>query len=149
MLLILVIADLLYLCAELTQIMGDRMEDSTWKQITHHARFCASPLDKLYAYRAADTTIYMNSIFDLAKVEFGGKDYPLQEMDEAQKVSPPTNCSHSIRLVLVSCCTILFFVCVCDFRNSTTVYHSVMLRWSFIFSSGGANDEEYLSACFT
>lgn len=87
MLLILVIAHLFCFCAELTQVMGDGVEDSTWEKITSHARSCVCPLDKLYAYRAAYTTIYMNSTFDLTKVEFGGMEYPLHQMNEAQKVS--------------------------------------------------------------
>lgn len=69
--------------------MGDGVEDdSTWAAIVSHAGNCVIPLDKLYAYNAENATIYVNSIFALVKVEFGGVECPLGQLDEAQKVSP-------------------------------------------------------------
>ncbi|TVU23698.1 hypothetical protein EJB05_26077, partial [Eragrostis curvula] len=72
----------------LTQIVGDDMDDRTWSEIIRHARTCVVPGDKLYTYNTAQATIYVDSIFNLVKVELGGVEWPLQPLDEAQKVSP-------------------------------------------------------------
>lgn len=81
----------LFLCRS-TQIMGDSMEDFTWQRITRHARTCVvPPLDKVYAYSTAHATICVNYIFDLVKVELGGVECRLEQLDEGQKVSPPSS----------------------------------------------------------
>lgn len=88
-------------CGELTQIMYDGLEDcSTWVKITRHARNCIVPIDKVYVYGATHATIYINSIFDLVKVQLvpgptaisqGGVEWPQRQLDEAQKVSLTSN----------------------------------------------------------
>ncbi|GJN04853.1 hypothetical protein PR202_ga22429 [Eleusine coracana subsp. coracana] len=67
-------------------IMDGKMEDSTWEEITSYARTCIFPIDKVYAYSGVNATIYVNSIFDLVKVKFGGVECPRQQLDEAQKI---------------------------------------------------------------
>ncbi|TVU23693.1 hypothetical protein EJB05_26072, partial [Eragrostis curvula] len=70
---------------ELSAIVGDDMDDSTWSEIIDHARTCVVPGDKVYAYSTAHATIYVDSVFDLVKVELAGVEWPLQPLDEAQK----------------------------------------------------------------
>ncbi|KAL6626687.1 hypothetical protein ACP70R_030413 [Stipagrostis hirtigluma subsp. patula] len=68
---------------ELRAILGDGMTDRMWEATTSHAKTCA-PGDKVYAYGAAQVTIYVDSIFNLVKVDIGGVECPLQQLDRAQ-----------------------------------------------------------------
>ncbi|GJN05892.1 hypothetical protein PR202_ga23565 [Eleusine coracana subsp. coracana] len=64
-------------------ILGDGMTDRMWEVTTNHARTCASG-DKVYAYSAANGTIYVDSVFNLVKVEIGGVECSLQQLDRLQ-----------------------------------------------------------------
>ncbi|GJN05893.1 hypothetical protein PR202_ga23567 [Eleusine coracana subsp. coracana] len=68
---------------ELRTILGDGMTDRMWEVTTNHARTCASG-DKVYAYSAANGTIYVDSVFNLVKVEIGGVECSLQQLDRLQ-----------------------------------------------------------------
>ncbi|XP_062195532.1 protein SAR DEFICIENT 1-like [Phragmites australis] len=68
---------------ELRAILGEGMTDRMWEMTTNHARSCV-PGDKVYAHNAAHCTIYVNSVFDLVKVEFGGVECPLHQLNKAQ-----------------------------------------------------------------
>jgi hypothetical protein len=41
----------------------------------------------VYAYSSAGCTIYVNSVFNLVKVEIGGTECPLQQLNGDQTVS--------------------------------------------------------------
>jgi hypothetical protein len=56
------------------------MNDAMWGATTKHARTCV-PGDKVYVYTAGGGTIYVNSVFDLVKVEIGGIECPLQQLN--------------------------------------------------------------------
>ncbi|XP_062192461.1 protein SAR DEFICIENT 1-like [Phragmites australis] len=68
---------------ELRAILGDGMTDRMWEATTSHAKTCL-PGDKVYAYSGSHGTIYVNSIFNLVKVEFGGVEYPLHQLNKAE-----------------------------------------------------------------
>lgn len=68
------------------QILGDGMTDDMWEETAKHARTC-DPGDKVYVYTARGGTIYLNSLFDLVKVEIGGIEYPMQQLNMGQMVS--------------------------------------------------------------
>lgn len=68
------------------QILGDGMTDRMWEATTWHARTCV-PGDKVYVYTSGIFTIYVNSVFDLVKVEIDGFEYPLQQLNSNQTVS--------------------------------------------------------------
>lgn len=74
--------------------MGNGVEnDSTWENITNHARTHVNPGVKVYAYcSTVHATVYVNSVFHLVKAEFGNVECPLQQLDEVQKVRPSSNC---------------------------------------------------------
>jgi len=68
------------LCFAWDQILGDGMTDGMWEETTKHARTCY-PGAKVYVYTAGDCTIYVNSVFNLVKVEIGGTVCPLQQLN--------------------------------------------------------------------
>lgn len=69
------------------QIIGrTETKDRKWEAITKHAMTCV-PGDKVYAYRTVHGAIYVNSIFDVLKVEIDGAAQPVHQMDAAQTVS--------------------------------------------------------------
>lgn len=88
------------------------MEDCTWQLITEHARKCIVPVKKVYAYSTAYTTIYINSVYDLIKVAFGGVECPRQQLDKAQKVSPSSNRYCYFLSGLISFVKFLFYRCL-------------------------------------
>lgn len=46
-------------------------------------------LDKVYIYKKANVTVYLNSLFDRVKVDFDGVEHPAsRNLDEVQEVSP-------------------------------------------------------------
>ncbi|KAG2563909.1 hypothetical protein PVAP13_8KG373600 [Panicum virgatum] len=65
---------------QLRAILGDGMTDDMWEATTKHARTC-DPGNKVYVYTAGDCTIYVNSVFNLVKVEIGGTVCPLQQLN--------------------------------------------------------------------
>jgi len=65
---------------QLRAILGDGMTDGMWEETTKHARTCY-PGAKVYVYTAGDCTIYVNSVFNLVKVEIGGTVCPLQQLN--------------------------------------------------------------------
>ncbi|CAO2148240.1 unnamed protein product [Urochloa humidicola] len=71
---------------ELRAILGDGMTDRMWEVTTGHARSCVLG-DGVYVYKAPHGTIYVNSIFQLVKVELGGLEcpWPLEQLNTAQK----------------------------------------------------------------
>ncbi|KAF0920260.1 hypothetical protein E2562_034109 [Oryza meyeriana var. granulata] len=71
---------------ELRAIMGDGMTDRMWEVTTNHAKTCV-PGDKVYVYSTQQGTIYVNSIFQLVKVELAGVEYQLHQLNRIQKVS--------------------------------------------------------------
>jgi hypothetical protein len=62
------------------------MTDRMWEVTTTHAKTCV-PGDKVYAYSAAHGTVYVDSVFNLVKVEIGGVECPLPQLDGIQSVS--------------------------------------------------------------
>ncbi|KAG2563910.1 hypothetical protein PVAP13_8KG373600 [Panicum virgatum] len=68
---------------QLRAILGDGMTDDMWEATTKHARTC-DPGNKVYAYSSAGGTIYTNSIFNLVKVEIGGIECPLHQLNSDQ-----------------------------------------------------------------
>uniref|UniRef100_A0A0E0MR20 Calmodulin-binding protein-like n=2 Tax=Oryza TaxID=4527 RepID=A0A0E0MR20_ORYRU len=70
---------------ELRAIMGDGMTDRMWEVTTSHAKKCV-PGDKVYMYSTPHGTVYVNSIFELVKVELAGVEYQLHQLNRAQKV---------------------------------------------------------------
>ncbi|XP_066340219.1 disease resistance protein RGA5-like isoform X2 [Miscanthus floridulus] len=65
---------------ELRAILGDGMTDRMWEETSRHARTCV-PGDKVYVYAADGGTIYVNSVFNLVKVEIGGIECPLEQLN--------------------------------------------------------------------
>ncbi|CAD6256254.1 unnamed protein product [Miscanthus lutarioriparius] len=65
---------------ELRAILGDGMTDRMWVETSRHARTCV-PGDTVYVYAADGGTIYVNSVFNLVKVEIGGIECPLQQLN--------------------------------------------------------------------
>ncbi|CAD6256307.1 unnamed protein product [Miscanthus lutarioriparius] len=65
---------------ELRAMLGDDMMDDMWEETSRHARTCV-PGDKVYVYAADGGTIYVNSVFNLVKVEIGGIECPLQQLN--------------------------------------------------------------------
>lgn len=62
------------------------MTDDMWEETTKHAKTCVRG-NKVYVYTAAGgNTIYVNSVFDLIKVEIGGIVCPLQQLNLDQMV---------------------------------------------------------------
>lgn len=79
------------------QIIGNgTIDDGRWDEITWHARSYVVHDGKVYTYSGAHATIYVNCVFDLVKVEFGDVECQLQQLDEADKVSPSSNCHGQI-----------------------------------------------------
>ncbi|TVU22062.1 hypothetical protein EJB05_31738 [Eragrostis curvula] len=68
---------------ELRGIMGDGMTDRMWEATTNHAKTCVAG-DKVYAHSAGNCTVYVNSVFEVLKVEIGSVELPLQQMDRTQ-----------------------------------------------------------------
>ena len=62
------------------------MTDDMWEATTKHARTC-HPGSKVYVYTAGGGTIYVNSVFNLVKVEIDGTGCPLQQLNWDQMVS--------------------------------------------------------------
>ncbi|KAF8673280.1 hypothetical protein HU200_048836 [Digitaria exilis] len=65
-----------------------RLEEKNVRNVQDFLRMLAVKPDELrtvYAYSTAHVTIYVDSIFALAKVELDGVECPLQQLDEAQK----------------------------------------------------------------
>ncbi|WVZ72133.1 hypothetical protein U9M48_020643 [Paspalum notatum var. saurae] len=68
---------------ELRAILGDGMTDRMWEATTNHAKTCE--LDgKVYVYATAQGAIYVNSIFNLVRVEIGGVEWQLQQLNRNQ-----------------------------------------------------------------
>jgi len=65
---------------QLRAILGGGMTDDMWEETTKHARTC-DPGGKVYVYTAGDCTIYVNSVFNLVKVEIDGTGCPLQQLN--------------------------------------------------------------------
>lgn len=63
------------------------MTDRMWEVTTNHAKTCV-PDDKVYVYAMPHGTIYVNSVFNLVKVEIGGMEWPLHQLNRGQAVSP-------------------------------------------------------------
>ncbi|CAO2160952.1 unnamed protein product [Urochloa humidicola] len=69
---------------ELRAILGDGMTDRMWEVTTNHAKTCV-PDDKVYVYAAAHGgTVYVNSVFTVVRVEIGGVEWPLHQLNRAQ-----------------------------------------------------------------
>jgi hypothetical protein len=96
------------------QILGDGMKDRMWEAATRHARTCA-PDGKVYAHATPHGTIFVDSIFNVVRVDVGGVEWPLQQLNRGQTVSPPPAPSqnrrsdeHELPLVLfVLTCTLV------------------------------------------
>uniref|UniRef100_A0ACD5VB57 Uncharacterized protein n=1 Tax=Avena sativa TaxID=4498 RepID=A0ACD5VB57_AVESA len=66
----------------LRMIMGDGMTDRMWEATTKHARQCNAG-DKVFAYPAGGqngATVYVNSLFQLVKIEVGGVECAPQQL---------------------------------------------------------------------
>lgn len=64
----------------LREIMGDGMTDRMWEVCTSHAKTCDAG-DKVYAYAGQHgATVYVNSIWQLVKIEFAGVECAAQEL---------------------------------------------------------------------
>lgn len=70
---------------ELRTILGDGMTDRMWEATTTHAKTCI-PGDKVYVYSEQHGAIYVNSICQLVKIEFGGVECTLQQLNKAQRI---------------------------------------------------------------
>ncbi|KAL5227558.1 hypothetical protein ABZP36_015823 [Zizania latifolia] len=70
---------------DLRLILGEGMTDRMWEVTKNHAKTCA-PGDKVYVYSAPNGTIYVNSIFQLVKVEFAGVECPVQQLNRLEKI---------------------------------------------------------------
>ncbi|OEL16242.1 Calmodulin-binding protein 60 B [Dichanthelium oligosanthes] len=68
---------------ELRAILGEGMTDRMWEATTNHAKTCL-PDDKVYAYATQHGTIYVNSVFTVVRVEIGGVEWPLQQLNRTQ-----------------------------------------------------------------
>jgi hypothetical protein len=71
------------------QILGDGMTDRMWEATTNHAKTCASD-DKVFAHTTPHGTIYVDSIFNIVRVDLvGGVQWPLQvqQLNRGQTVS--------------------------------------------------------------
>nr|CAB3472324.1 unnamed protein product [Digitaria exilis] len=68
---------------ELRRILGEGMTDRMWEVTTNHAKTCV-PDEKVYVYATPHGTIYVNSVFNLVKVEIGGMEWPLQQLNRGQ-----------------------------------------------------------------
>uniref|UniRef100_A0ACD5VJ76 Uncharacterized protein n=1 Tax=Avena sativa TaxID=4498 RepID=A0ACD5VJ76_AVESA len=74
----------------LRMIMGDGMTDRMWEATTKHARQCDAG-DKVFAYPATQpgvqngATVYVNSVFQLVKIEVGGVECAPQQLGRPQK----------------------------------------------------------------
>ena len=68
--------------------MGDGMTDRMWDLTTKHASTCDAG-DKVYAYggggQPGGITVYVNSICQLVKIEVGGVECALQQLNRAQR----------------------------------------------------------------
>lgn len=69
----------------LRAILGDGMTDRLWEVTTSHAKKCDAG-EKVYAYSGAGATIYVNSIFELVRVEFGGAECAPQQLTRPQRM---------------------------------------------------------------
>jgi len=74
----------------LRMIMGDGMTDRMWEATTKHARQCDAG-DKVFAYPAGQpgvqngATVYVNSVFQLVKIEVGGVECAPQQLGRPQR----------------------------------------------------------------
>uniref|UniRef100_A0ACD5TQQ5 Uncharacterized protein n=1 Tax=Avena sativa TaxID=4498 RepID=A0ACD5TQQ5_AVESA len=71
----------------LRMIMGDGMTDRMWEATTKHARQCDAG-DKVFAYAAGGqngATVYVNSLFQLVKMEVGGVECAPQQLGRPQR----------------------------------------------------------------
>ncbi|OQU86387.1 hypothetical protein SORBI_3003G083200 [Sorghum bicolor] len=68
---------------ELRAILGDGMTDRMWEATTNHAKTCL-PGDKVYAHVTQHGTIYLNSIFNILRVDTSGVEWPLQQLNRGQ-----------------------------------------------------------------
>ena len=70
------------------QILGDGMTDRMWEATTNHAKTCG-PDDKVYMHATPHGTIYVDSIFNIVRVDVGGVQWPLQvqQLNRGQTVS--------------------------------------------------------------
>ncbi|OEL37230.1 hypothetical protein BAE44_0001752 [Dichanthelium oligosanthes] len=59
------------------------MSNDAWEAMTKHARTCV-PGNRVYAYSAPHGTIYVNSVFKLVRVELGGVECPLEQLNRDQ-----------------------------------------------------------------
>lgn len=70
-------------------IMGEGMTDRMWEVTTSHARKCDAG-DKVYAYTTGQpggvATVYVNSVFQLVKIDLGGVEYVPQQLGRPQKM---------------------------------------------------------------
>lgn len=65
------------------------MTDRMWEATTNHAKTCL-PGDKVYAHVTQHGTIYLNSIFNILRVDTSGVEWPLQQLNRGQTVSAST-----------------------------------------------------------
>ncbi|KAM3198564.1 hypothetical protein ACQJBY_073614 [Aegilops geniculata] len=69
----------------LREIMGDGMTDRMWEVCTSHAKTCDAG-DKVYAYAGQHgATVYVNSIWQIVKIEFAGVECAAQELSRDQR----------------------------------------------------------------
>ncbi|CAO2209096.1 unnamed protein product [Urochloa humidicola] len=68
---------------ELRAILGDGMTDRMWEATMSHAKTCV-PDDKVYVYATANAAVYVNSVFTVVRVEIGGVEWPLHQLNRAQ-----------------------------------------------------------------
>lgn len=68
---------------ELRAILGDGMTDRMWEATTNHARTCATD-DKVYAHSTPHGTIYVDSVFNVVRVDIGGVEWPLHQLNRGQ-----------------------------------------------------------------
>lgn len=64
------------------------MTDRMWEVTTTHAKTCAVPDDKVYVYAGAHGTVYVDPVFTVVRVVIAGVEWPLQQLNRAQTVSP-------------------------------------------------------------
>lgn len=64
------------------------MTDRMWEATTNHARTCATD-DKVYAHSTPHGTIYVDSVFNVVRVDIGGAEWPLHQLNRGQTVSRP------------------------------------------------------------
>jgi hypothetical protein len=68
------------------QILGEGMTDRMWEATTNHAKTCV-PGHEVHASTTAHGSVHVDSVFNLVRVEIGGVECPVQQLDRAQSVS--------------------------------------------------------------